>query len=250
MRFKILLALVAAWLLAGAYILYRYSEIGRLTKIALSPLSDTASADSAISQLSAYRGFWATDSLLRIATADREFIDDRQDLAIQAIAVRANPVALAQLATLLQPSNGLARREAVAKALVENACNELCAQSILHYLERYWCGQGKNEDITLLAMHSNDGEIEKEEASVADNLGKILTRNDKATLAVLDRIYGLGSPAPSAFSLHIVESLHLRRACLLVSVSKHDLIDSSKEEKLEKLFHDLRCPSELESGKD
>jgi hypothetical protein len=249
MRFKILAALLVAWLLLGAYVLYRHSEIERLAEIALSPLSGKASY-SAIGQLSTYRGSWATDSLLRIATADRGFIDDRQELAIQAIAVRGDAAALAQLAKLLQPSIGLAMREAVAKALVENVCNEECAQSILHYLERYWSGQAKNEDITLLAMQSDDPEIDREEASVAEDLGKVLTRNDRATLTVLDRIYGLGSPAPSAFSLHVVGSLHMRRACLLLSMSKHDLLDPSKKETLEKLFHDLRCPPELENGKD
>ena len=249
MRFRFLLALFFAWLLAGTYVLYRYFEIERLEKLALSPLSGKASYE-AITRIGTYRGSWAADSLLRIATTDREFIDDRQELAIQAVALRGNPVALAQLAELLQPSNGLARRAAVAKALVENVCSEQCAQSILHYLERYWSGQGEKEDITLLAMHSKDAEIEKEEATVAEDLGKVLTRNDRATLTVLDRIYGLGSPAPSAFSLYIVDLLHMRRACLLLSMSKHDLLDPSKEETLKKLFHELRCPPELENGKD
>lgn len=249
-RGKFLLALLAVWLLAGAYIVYRHFAIERLEKLALSPASGTASAGAAIKKLSAYRGSWPTDSLLSIATADREFIDDRQDLAIHAVAIRGNAVAIAQLSELLQPSNGLARREAVAKALVENVCNGQCVQSILHYLERYWSGQGEKEDITLLAMHSDDPEIDKEEASVAEDLGKVLTRNERTTLDVLDRIYGLGSPAPSAFSLHVVESLHMRRACFLLSMSKHDLLDPSKKETLEKLFHDLRCPPELENGKD
>jgi len=246
---KSLIAVFTVSLLVGTHVLYKRSEIARLEKIALSPSADTATAKSAVDKLRTFYGSNATDSLLRVATADREFIDGRQDLAIEALATRANPEEIAQLAQLLQPSVGLARREAVTAALKESVCNELCVQSILHYFERYWTKQAQNEDITLL-LSGSDPEIQKEEASMAEALGKVLVRNGKATTAVLRGIYGLGGPAPSAFSLHIVEKIHLRSACFLLSTSKHNLLDTSKTKAFETLLSDLQCPSTSESGKD
>ncbi len=251
---KFIVVVFAVWLLAGSYVLYRHFEIERLRQIALSQSSGTAAAESAIRKLGNYRGSWAMDSLIGIATWEREFIDGRQELAIKVIAARGNAEALAQLAELFQPSVGLARRDAVAVALQENVCNEQCTQSVLHYLERYWYGSGREEDITTLGDrfdgHPDSPEILKEQNFVMDCLGKVLARNGRATLDVLQRIYGLGSAAPSAFSIHVVESLHLRRACILLAVSKENLLDSSKEEKLEDLLRSLKCPPETGASKN
>lgn len=247
---KFLVVVFLVWLLVGSYVLHRHFEIERLRQIALSPSSGTTAAESAIRELGNYRGSWAIDSLVGIATSEREFIDGRQELAIKVIATDGNTEALARLAELFQPSVGLARRDAVAVALQENVCNEQCTQSVLHYLERYWHGSGRDEDITTLADHfdgrPDSPEILREQNFVMDCLGKVLARNGRATLDVLHRIYGLGSAAPSAFSLHVVELLHLRRACPLLAASKHSLLDSSKEERLEGLLSNLQCP--LESG--
>jgi|GEM_PF-2198758 len=247
---KFLVVFFVAWLLAGSYVLYRHFEIERLHQIALSPSSGTAAAESAIRKLGNYGGSWAMDSLVGIATSEREFIDGRQELAIKVIAARGNIEALAQLAELFQPSVGLARRDAVAVALQENVCNEQCTQSVLHYLERYWYVSGREEDITTLSDHfgghPDSPQIVKEQNFVTDGLAKVLARNGGATLDVLHRVYGLGSAAPSAFSLHVVELLHLRRACPLIAASKRSLLDSSKEERLEGLLSNLQC--QLERG--
>jgi hypothetical protein len=216
----------------------------RLHKIALSPASSTELANSSVRKLSSYRGLRAIEFLLQIATADREFIDGRQELAIQEIARRPDSDATHRLAMLLQPFNGLARREAVASALEQNACDENCIQSVLHYLERYWCGLGKWEDIPSVGGESGYAELKKEQEQLAERLRKVLAKNQKATLQVLHVIYGLGSPQPSAFSLHIVETLNLRGACPLLATSERTLLDASKAEKLKSLQRDLRCPSE------
>jgi hypothetical protein len=238
--------MIALWVMAGVYILYRQTQMDHLQKTALSPSSSTEMADSAITKLGQFRGSRAVDLLVQIAIADREFIDNRQELAIQEVAGRADPSAIRRLSMLLQPFNGLARREAVALALERNTCDEECDQYILHYLERYWCGLGKWEDTPSIGGEEGYAEMKKAQVALADRLHKVLAKNQKSTLHVLRVIYGLGSPQPSTFALEMVEKLTLRGACPYLERSRLGLLDSSKEEKLKDLESNLRCS--VESG--
>jgi hypothetical protein len=156
---------------------------------------------------------------------------------------RHDSCVIKQIAILLQPSVGLARREAVATALANAVCNEDCARITLHYLERRWTGEGIHEDITNIASHFDSVAIEKEQSHVAEQLNKTLAANDQSTLTVLRNTYGLGSPVPSAFSLNVVTALHFTKACRLIAASKNALLDSSKKDELEKISRELSCES-------
>jgi hypothetical protein len=198
-----------------------------------------------VAKLDSYHGKRASDLLVRIAMADREFVDDRQDLAIRMIAERDDPEALTALTGLLQPHVELARREAVARALQKGICANECVRSILHYEERLWCCHLDKESVlALINDQSTRSQIEKEHDEMLALLDAALVRNGSATVQVLRDVYGLGSPDPSPFTLHVIESLHLRRACPALAKSEYQLLDSSQKDEIEGLLKDLNCAAD------
>jgi hypothetical protein len=237
-----LAATILVLLATSAFIVFRASQMLRLFETAISPSSVTADADEAIKKLDAYHGKRATDLLVRIAIADREFVDDRQDLAIRLTGEKNDPSALATLASLLQPHIELGRREAVAKALQKSICTTECVLSILHYEERLWCCHSDQESVlALISDQSTRSYIEKEHGEMLALLDTALVRNGPSTVQVLRDVYGLGSPSPSPFALHVVASLHLCRACPALAKSEHQLLDSSQKDEIEGLLKDLNC---------
>jgi hypothetical protein len=229
-------------LATGAFIIFRASRIQRFFEIAISPSTVTATADEALAKLNSYHGKRASDLLVRIALADRDFVDDRQDLAIGMIADRDDAGALSSLADLLQPHIELARREDVAKALQKGICTTECVRSILQYEERLWCCPSSQESVLVLIHdQSTRSKIEKEHGEMLALLDAALVRNGPSTVRVLRDVYGLGSPSPSPFALHVIASLHLRRACPALAKSEYQLFDSSQNDEIEGLLKDLNC---------
>jgi hypothetical protein len=115
------------------------------------------------------------------------------------------------LSALLQPHVALILREAVAKTINEVGCTEICTASILHYLERDWHGETEMESrvkgIEILP------ETKQEIHELAEALESILVEHKVETYDVLNKIYGLGTPNPSHFAIHMVGTLKLREAC-------------------------------------
>lgn len=238
---KIFAFVLGSFLTAMEYWNYRRDEIMKLYSTAVSPSSDQAVAESAIRKLNAYIGSEPKDLLLKIATRDRDFLDDRQDFAINLLISRHDVNLTKRIAALLQPSIGLARREGVATALQNTACDAECMRFVLHYLERRWAGYGIREDFTNVAVHFDSPAIENEQSHVVEEMNRILAKNPESTLSVLRDTYGVGSPVPSAYSLYILERIHLKEACPFLEASKKGLMDLSKAVELDKVFHDIGC---------
>src|ERR1700688_2186574 len=116
-KMKVLAFLVGSSLTAAEYRNYRHSQMERLYSTSVSWLSDTPTAESAVRKLNTYAGSGATDLLLKIATANTDFLDRRQYIAIHLLIERREPRLTKRIAALLQPSVGLARREVVATEL-------------------------------------------------------------------------------------------------------------------------------------
>jgi hypothetical protein len=209
LRMKLLALVAGSYLTAMEISNYRHSQLAKLYSTAVSWSSDTFAADSAVRKLNSYRGSEPKDLLVKVATGDRDFLDDRQYLAIQLLIAHGDPNLTKRVAILLQPSVGLARREAVAKALQNAICDKECARFVLHYLERRWTGFGIQEDITIVAAHGDIGPAnEKEEAQVVEQLNHTLANKSRSTLSVLHDTYGLASPVPSGFCLYLLKSVH------------------------------------------
>ena len=238
------LIFLAALFAVGGFVVYRNARMTSLFQTAFSPSSSTATAHEAIRALSRYDGSAATSLVVRIATNDQAFIDDRQIVAIEAVAQRKDPSALARLAFLLQPHVELGRRKAVAKTLEQGVCVEECIERILHYEERLWHGDVSDEDTAGITDHLVLLQLAKEHALLIESLNQTLVHNQRMTVSVLRNIYGLGSPVPSAFALHVVETTRMRGACPLISGSgRSDLISEVQREKLFTLAKDLNCSS-------
>ena len=191
---------------------FQSAQLRRLRETVLSRSTNTEGAHEAIKKLDRWWNFGGTQSLIRIAIADKEFLDDRQEFAIQAIAARHSAEINARIASLLVPHVGLSRREAASTALENNVCNDKCAQLILHYLERVWSGTARGDDVTLAAIDltsSPDDQIEKEHAQMISQLCHTLRINPTSTLRVLHDTYGLGSSTPSSFSLRVLGATEL-----------------------------------------
>ena len=163
-RSAYVLIFLVACLAVGGFVVYRNARMTSLFRTALSPLSSTATAHEAIGALSRYNGSAATSLLFRVATNDHAFIDDRQILAIEAVAQWKDPSALARLAFLLQPHVELGRRKAVAKTLEQGVCVEECIERILHYEERLWHGDVSDEDTSGVTDHLVLLQLAKEHA--------------------------------------------------------------------------------------
>jgi hypothetical protein len=243
LRMKLLALVVGSYLTVMEYSNYRHAQLTKLYSTAVSWSSYTIAAESAVRKLNAYRGAKPTDLLVKLATGGRDFLDDRQELAIQLLVARGDANVTKRVAVLLQPSVGLARREAVATALQNAICNDECTRLVLHYLERRWSGFGIREDITNVAAHFDVGpEIEREQTQVVEELGHTLAISPHSTLFVLRDTYGLGSPVPSGFSLYILQSVHLKDACPFLEASEENLMDSSKDGELKRTLRELECP--------
>jgi hypothetical protein len=249
-RTKILALVLGSFLTAAEYWNYRSSQMMRLYSTSVSPSATGPVAESAIRQLNGYVGSQPKDLLVKIATADRDFIDGRQDFAIHLLIARRDTNLTRRIAVLLQPSIGLARREAVAAALQNAVCDDGCTRFILHYLERRWAGYGISEDITSVGVHFDSPAIEKEQSQVVAQLNRTLATNPQSTLAVLRDTYGLGSPAPSAFSVYVLTTVRLREGCPFLEASKQNLIVSSKSGELDKTFRELGCDKYLAGGNE
>ncbi|HEX5226705.1 MAG TPA: hypothetical protein VFW44_03305 [Bryobacteraceae bacterium] len=223
-RYKIPI-LIAGALASLAWVVYQQYALraDRLYQEAAGAAGGTEEMVAAVKRLAAIHGGRSTAQLLDLAM-NRKPLDlggDVQIAAIQALGDRRE--ASATLARLLQPQAVEPLRKAVADALQKMECDEHCVGSVLHYLERTSAGEANVEERVLEASVAKSGpssdwesiraETKREERAVYESLYVVLQRQDALTVRALERIYGLGTDAPSKFALDLLSKIRLRDAC-------------------------------------
>lgn len=221
-RLKQTLAIISVLVLTIGYGWYRYREqrMDRLYAEASGPgdgSSDSAAAQAAVREIATYRGATSTEMLMNIALGRSGFAwPDVQREAIKALASRDDSMIAAGLSSALQPHYPLTTRQAATEALRVMRCPAECVNAILHYLERVMGGEPNYEDRTSFPTGLNVGvksETFMEQQLLYSNLFEILKREKGLTLDSLVRVYGLGTDAPSKFSLALVSRMQFRDAC-------------------------------------
>jgi hypothetical protein len=183
----------------------REAKLDQLYRTVMMSIDSTPSR-AAFNQLVTYRGRYARELVLRIATT-RNMLDlgNSQVEAIRVLGERGDPEAAGRLAELLRPYQGLAVREAVADSLLKLPCFSECIHSVLDYRERMWRGEPSVESI-LGAIPKG---IDEERLRVNRKLDRVLLDHKGDTLAVLVQTYGLGEITVSPFALYVVDQLKL-----------------------------------------
>jgi len=250
------LAIVVILAVAVGYVFYRYREqtIDHLYAEAagLSPaFRGTRQAQAATKRLGTYRGARSKQMLLNIALGRTPIVwPDVQREAIEALMSRNDTGISVIFAGILQPYQPLPTRQAAAQALRSLPCTGECVKSILHYLERVLQGEPNYEDRTRLAAGLDEGikaDVKKDQQALYETLYEVLKREARATLDVLVQVHGLGTDAPSKFSLALVSDMQFREACPLVlrsdALAKRSSADSflAPREELQLTLRSLRC---------
>lgn len=234
------------WL--GAAVLVGLAAIGGLTVVRgyrMQQLAATAGASlsdgkQAVAELASYEGERARHLLLQIALNPEVFVDNRI-AAVEALKRRPDGRLSGPLSTLLQPHLPLALRHAVSTALLEIPCARHCVQSVLHYLEREWKGEGNIED-AMKDVPTTRARLDREQEEILDELRAVLKKHLAGTLEVLADTYGLGSALPSDFSLYIVERLAVPQACTILNQSMHRTLDKTRKDAVRVVAQRLKCP--------
>lgn len=231
-RVMTIVILVVALPLIAGYVFYRYRE-HRIEMLFLEAAGhprffrSTQQSERAVKELGTYRGNEITQKLLAIATGDTWLVmQQTQTDAIEALAKRQDSSVSVELSNLLQPSEPYSTREAAAKALLKQSCDTACVSAVLHYLERVWGGELNAEERTIFPGkfgQSTRAEIEKEDTFLYSQLILILQRAHPVTLVVLEQVYGLGSIAPSKFSLAIVSRAGFSDVCPLLMHDQREI---------------------------
>jgi hypothetical protein len=223
---KILFAFgVVATIAAAGYLSYRNKAMNRLyAEAAGYPqfFRGTGESTEAVKRLATYRGQRATELLLDIALGHGPFVwGNTQTEAIKELANRSDPDVAVVMASLLQPHEGLVTRQAAATALRSLPCNTECVGSILYYIERVWRGEPNYEDRILRPPGFRDvtTDLQKDQQVLYESLYTVLRREKVETLTALVKVQGLGSDAPSLFTLDLVSHLGLPEACPLLQQS-------------------------------
>jgi hypothetical protein len=250
------LAIVGVLVGTAGYGLFRYRDqhLDRLYARAsgLPPaFSSAADAQAAVKELGSYKGSKSERMLLSIALGRTALaLPDVQREAMHALASRGDSSISATLAMVLQPHYPLPTRQAAAEALQTIPCSPECIQGILHYLERVWQGELNYEDRTRFPAGLDEvvkADLARDQETLYQTLCKVLKRESRLTLGVLVQVYGLGTSAPSKFSLEVINRMQLSEACPQVSqsqrLSKQSSADSflAPREELETTVHTLGC---------
>jgi hypothetical protein len=221
----------------AGYVLYRYRE-HRIELLFLEAsgyppvFRNTEQSQLATKELGTYRGREVTQKLLAIATGDVGLaMPQTQKAAIEALAVRHDPEISSDIANLLQPNQSRSARETAVSALQKLPCNAECVAAILHYLERVWQGELNFEERTISfgqTAESVKAEDGKEEEPIYEQLVTVLQREHGTTMEILERVYGLGTVAPSKFALMVVSRAGLQDACPLLTKDLKDIDGTEK----------------------
>jgi len=234
-RALIIFSVVVIVAVYGLY-LYRERRLDRLyAEVADFPSASHGSkeAQAAVREIGRYKGAKSTQMLLSIAFGQTPFPwPDVQREAVKALAARDDPSISAVVAHALQPHQPLPTRQTIAEALGTLRCTSECVGAVLHYLERVWQGELNYEDRTSYPKGLNEDvkeRLAKDQEALNQALFAVLRREDQLTLSALVQVYGLGTDAPSRFSLALVTRMGFRRACPAILQSEELAKQSSAE---------------------
>ena len=182
------------------------------------------------------------DSLLQVIK-NRNAWPDRREAAVAALPKNLDTETSRVLASLLLPETPLSIRTLIASRLATASCDEPCTQSILLYLERDWRSEpsvedgGKDEEV--------DKQIERMKMDLRQQLYHDLLNNRQALDDVLVSYYGLGSPVPSMFGLHMIDELRLSELCLQIEMSFRLPLNSTIKNETGSLMKKFGCKQTL-----
>lgn len=240
---------------AAGYSVYRNMKIDQLyAEAARYPpyFRNTEGARVAVSKLATYKGRHTSALLLEIATGRQTvpFTDIRTE-AIKALAQSDDPSIPAEIASLIQPHEGLDVRKAAAQALNHLTCKGECLRMILQYLDRVWRGEPNYEDLLTNPTHSDTviASVKGDQAQIYSALYTVLKRESPETLSILIHVYGIASGNPSLFGLDLLGRLHLQQACTYLLQSQSEAKDIRPEfykfprKELQETISSLNCES-------
>jgi len=217
---KVIVLVGIAVVIAGAgFFSYRTKRMERLyfEAIGYPEFHGSSQSKQAVRTLADYHGRRATGLLVGIALTPDSFLTGSSTLeAIKALGERNDPDVAPILANLLQPQEELATRKAAAEALQHLPCSAECVDRILQYLFRVSSGEPNYEDRWVDSSESPDSvtaTLRQEQQESYQSLYAVLVRQKSTTLAILTKVYGLGTDAPSTFSLQLLPNLKLRESC-------------------------------------
>ena len=127
---------------------------------------------------------------------------------------------------------------------------EESVKSIFHYLERVSQGEPNYEDRTSFPAGLNESvkaDIAKDQEALYQTLYLVLKQQGRLTLGALIQMHGLGTDAPSKFSLSLLARMQFREACPLVLRSEQTVKQSSPDsflaprKELELTVESLKC---------
>lgn len=252
-----LMAGLVITLMATGYVWHRYREqqLDRLYAAASGAppaFQGVEHAQAAVRKLGTYRGDRSTVLLMNIALGRTQFPwPDIQGEAMKVLGLRGDAATAPAVASMLQPHVTLPVRQAAAEALRTIPCADDCVTPILHYLERAAQGELNYEDRGKLPEEISEAvksDLTREQEAVYQTLYSVLRRESPTSNAILQRVYGVGTDAPSKVGLAIISRMQFREACAAVLESKRRLSKSSAEfflaprEELEETIKVLRCP--------
>ncbi len=178
------------------------------------------------------------DSLLKIAKDPNAQIESRE-AAVTALSKFTDSETSRALASLLLPQTPLSLRLSIASHLHDSRCDQSCVQSILLYLERDWRGEPNLEDGTRnpeVAL-----EIKGQQNRMRKELYDDLLESRREMGEVLVAYFGLGSPVPSSFGLHVVSDLKLADSCAELELSSRVSSNSALKSQVDSIMHNLGC---------
>jgi hypothetical protein len=183
----------------------------RLYEVATNSELSRADRLKAVGELAKAGTQEASDLLVAIAIDSQSDVDVRRE-AILSIGKRKDSHNAAEIATILRPHQPLYLRLATVETLAALECTETCMERVLHYMERIWRGEASAEshkemDIPQKVLLDSDLE------GLNLSLRKVLNRDRGYTIKALVDVYGLYSPYPSSFAIHLLEEVQLVEAC-------------------------------------
>jgi hypothetical protein len=216
--------LIVLVMLVTAFNMWRNARIDALARSALDKKADV----SVVKRLASYSGQRSSELLLVVASGAPS--EPNRLAALQALVDRKDAVRVSRLSELLLPPESFAVRQALANAIYQTGCTPECVRNILYFQERMWRGDRPAEETQAYPSQ----ELSEKEHALQTALDEILRKNKPALGFMLERVYGLAGPFPSAFAIETITRMGITEACPLLIrtyLTVHENVKASPEYK-------------------